>query len=218
VHLPFNLHGSHGAGHGLAHGAGHGTGPPHTGKAGGASPFNFVHFTAFWRGSEEPGFSADPYSSVWFWLRTRDSRRGVGRWGIWSVGRIHHRLQDQVLDGANEETGSAELSQWKECWAISRNPIREGGYWRTDFSQAGTRSTCGCRSEDASQSIKDSRYGNRGQGTSQWYCICRTSWLGTERQGKRQTRKRKTSSNRHTQKPLQSTKIERFGKSLSGRL
>jgi len=142
VHLPFHLHGSHAAGHGLAHGAGHGTGHSHTGKAGGASPFNFVTFTAFLAWFGGTGFLLTRYSSVWFWTGLATAV-GIGLLG----GYIIFVFMTKVLMSPNETLDPADFRMEGVLGYLS-NPIREGGTGELIYSQAGTRRTCGARSED----------------------------------------------------------------------
>jgi len=138
LHLPFHLHGSHGAGHGLAHGAGH----SHTGKAGGASPFNFVTFTAFLAWFGGTGFLLTRYSSVWFWTGLATAV-GIGLLG----GYIIFVFMTKVLMSPNETLDPADFRMEGVLGYLS-NPIREGGTGELIYSQAGTRRTCGARSED----------------------------------------------------------------------
>jgi membrane protein implicated in regulation of membrane protease activity len=146
VHLPFHFHGSHGAGHGPAHGAGHGaghgTGHAPAAKSGGASPFNFVTFTAFLAWFGGTGFLLTRYSSVWLWAGLATAL-AMGLLG----GFIIFVFMTKVLMSPDETLDPADFRMEGVLGYLS-NPIREGGTGELIYSQAGTRRTCGARSED----------------------------------------------------------------------
>jgi membrane protein implicated in regulation of membrane protease activity len=140
VHFPFHFHGSHG-GHGLghvgAHGAGHG--PP---KGSAASPFNFVTLTAFLAWFGGTGFLLTRYSTVWF-VAGLAMAAAVGFSGAFIV----YVFMTKVLMSPNEILDPADFRMEGVLGYLS-NPIREGGTGELIYAQAGTRRTCGARSED----------------------------------------------------------------------
>ena len=152
VHLPFHLHGPGGGhaavGHGLGHGAGHAgathaTGHgTHAGKAGGVSPFNFVTFTVFLAWFGGTGFLLTRYSTVWFWagLATALAVGLVGAYMIYVFMAKVLMSPDAILDPAD--------FRMEGVLGYLSNPIREGGTGELIYTQAGTRRTCGARSDE----------------------------------------------------------------------
>ena len=152
VHLPFHLHshgGGHGAvGHGVAHGAPHAgathaaSHATHAAKAGGVSPFNFVTFTVFLAWFGGTGFLLTRYSTVWFWagLATALAVGLVGAYMIYIFMSKVLMSPDAVLDPAD--------FRMEGVLGYLSNPIREGGTGELIYTQAGTRRTCGARSDE----------------------------------------------------------------------
>jgi hypothetical protein len=146
LHLPFHFH-SHGSvGHGLAHGAGHGHGAGHarggSAKAGGVSPFNFVTFTAFLAWFGGTGFLLTRYSRVWFATGLAVAL-AVGLLG----GYIIYVFMAKVLMSPDAVLDPADFRMEGVLGYLS-NPIREGGTGELIYTQAGTRRTCGARSDE----------------------------------------------------------------------
>ena len=144
VHFPFHFH-SHGAtGHGLAHGAGHGAGHTRSGagQAGGVSPFNFVTFTLFLAWFGGTGFLLTRYSSVWFWAGLATAV-AVGLLGAFTIYVFMAKVlmsPDAILDPSD--------FRMEGVLGYLSNPIREGGTGELIYTQAGTRRTCGARSDE----------------------------------------------------------------------
>jgi membrane protein implicated in regulation of membrane protease activity len=147
LHLPhFPLGGGHaGAGHApVGHGnAGTGT-APHGGHPAPVSPFNFVTLTAFLAWFGGTGFLITRFSSVWFALGLVIAL-GAGLFG----GSIVFLFMTRVLISHEENLDSADYEMVGVLGRISM-PIRAGGTGEIIYSQAGTRRTCGARSEDGS--------------------------------------------------------------------
>ena len=145
VHLP-HLHG--GLGHavgatGGTHGAhapvGHGGGAAKGGSA--VSPFNFVTLTAFLAWFGGTGFLITRFAHVWFALGLLVSI-AAGLTG----GGIVFLFLSRVLMSSEENMDSAD---YEMVGVLGRTsfPIRESGTGEIIYSQAGTRRTCGARSE-----------------------------------------------------------------------
>ncbi len=156
VHLPFHFHGGHGGahvhiphgvvGHGAAHGpvAGHG---PSTGTTGGArgsgaSPLNFVTLTAFLAWFGGTGYLLTRYSSLWF-VAGLATAAGAGFLGAFII----YVFMSKVLMSPDEALDPADFRMEGVLGYLS-NPIREGGTGELIYTQAGTRRTCGARSEE----------------------------------------------------------------------
>jgi membrane protein implicated in regulation of membrane protease activity len=149
MHLPFHFHGGHGGGaghglgHGAAHGAAHGSGHAQSvGKAGGVSPFNFVTFTAFLAWFGGTGFLLTRYSSLWFWAGLATAV-AIGLLGAFII----YVFMAKVLMSPDETLDPADFRMEGVLGYLS-NPIREGGTGELIYSQAGTRRTCGARSDE----------------------------------------------------------------------
>ena len=152
VHLPFHfhghgLHGSGAAGHGIGHGTGHGTGHgaghgTSAGKATGVSPFNFVTFTVFLAWFGGTGFLLTRFSTVWFWAGLVIAA-AVGLVGSYIIFVFMSKVlmsPDAILDPAD--------FRMEGVLGYLSNPIREGGTGELIYTQAGTRRTCGARSDE----------------------------------------------------------------------
>lgn len=142
VHLPFHFHGTHlhgGGGHGAGHG-GHGQGA--AGNAGGVSPFNFVTFTVFLAWFGGTGFLLTRYSRMWF-VAGLGLAVVVGLVGSYIIYVFMAKVlmsPDAVLDPAD--------FRMEGVLGYLSNPIREGGTGELIYTQAGTRRTCGARSDE----------------------------------------------------------------------
>jgi hypothetical protein len=156
-HLPHLPHGGHLSvgGHGVgahAPAAGH---APVAGQATGAdgssaaaahtvssiSPFNFVTFTAFLAWFGGTGYLLTRYSSVWIVM-------GLGiaaASGLVGAGIVFLFLS-KVLTSEEENMDPADYEMVGVLGRTSIS-IREGGTGEIIYSQAGTRRTCGARSD-----------------------------------------------------------------------
>lgn len=142
LHLPFHFHTHGAAGHGLGHGA-HGTAHAgHGGNAGGVSPFNFATFTVFLAWFGGTGFLLTRYSRVWFWagLATAVAVGLLGAYVIYLFMAKVLMSPDSILDPAD--------FRMEGVLGYLSNPIREGGTGELIYAQAGTRRTCGARSDE----------------------------------------------------------------------
>ncbi len=159
VHLPFHIHGGHGGGHihmahgsaghvagqGSAHGSAHGTGSTTQGAAkggGGVSPFNFATLTIFLAWFGGTGYLLTRYSTVWF-VAGLAMAVAVGIVGA----AIIYVFMTKVLMSPDETLDPADFRMEGVLGYLS-NPIREGGTGELIYSQAGTRRTCGARSDE----------------------------------------------------------------------
>ncbi len=106
------------------------------------SPFNFVTLTAFLAWFGGTGYLLTRYSRVWFVV-------GLGIAlvsGLVGAGIIFLFLS-KVLTSEEENMDPAD---YRMVGVLGRTslPIREGGTGEIIYSQAGTRRTCGARSEE----------------------------------------------------------------------
>jgi len=147
LHLPHFPHtgGQLGAGHApVAHGGtGNGT-APHAGHQAPMSPFNFVTLTAFLAWFGGTGFLITRFSSIWFALGLLIAL-GAGLFGA----AVVFLFLTRVLISREENMDSADYEMVGVLGRISM-PIRENGTGEIIYSQAGTRRTCGARSENGS--------------------------------------------------------------------
>jgi membrane protein implicated in regulation of membrane protease activity len=149
LHLPhFPDFGGHiDAGHALG---GHGPGPAHTAAGGHAgdqspvSPFNFVTLTAFLAWFGGTGFLIARFSSIWFALGLMIALAA----GLFGAGIVFLFLT-RVLISREENMDAADYEMVGVLGRISM-PVRENGTGEIIYSQAGTRRTCGARSENGS--------------------------------------------------------------------
>lgn len=149
LHLPHFPHaGGHvGAGHA---GAGHAPTAANNNAATGAhpghhapvSPFNFITLTAFLAWFGGTGFLITRFSSIWFALGLMIAL-GAGLFGAGIV----FLFLTRVLISHEENMDSADYEMVGVLGRISM-PIRENGTGEIIYSQAGTRRTCGARSEN----------------------------------------------------------------------
>ena len=149
LHLP---HLPHAGGHvGAGHvGAGHAPTAANNNAAAGAhpghhapvSPFNFITMTAFLAWFGGTGFLITRFSSIWFALGLMIAL-GAGLFGA----AIVFLFLTRVLISHEENMDSADYEMVGVLGRISM-PIRENGTGEIIYSQAGTRRTCGARSEN----------------------------------------------------------------------
>lgn len=147
LHLPHFPHaGVHGpggqaaGGHAAAStGSGAGT---RSGQEAAMSPFNFVTLTAFLAWFGGVGFLITRYSSIWFALGLMIALAA----GLFGAGIVFLFLT-RVLISREENMDAADYEMVGVLGRISM-PIRENGVGEIIYSQAGTRRTCGARSEN----------------------------------------------------------------------
>jgi membrane protein implicated in regulation of membrane protease activity len=145
LHLPHFPHdGGHvGAGHApAAHGSASNGAAAHTGHHAPVSPFNFITLTAFLAWFGGTGFLITRFSSIWFALGLVIAL-GAGLFGA----AIVFLFLTRVLISHEENMDSADYEMVGVLGRISM-PIRENGTGEIIYSQAGTRRTCGARSEN----------------------------------------------------------------------
>jgi membrane protein implicated in regulation of membrane protease activity len=147
LHLPHLPHGAGhlGAGHApAAHGhAGNGA-AAQAGRPASVSPFNFVTLTAFLAWFGGTGFLITRFSSIWFALGLLIAM-AAGLFGA----AIVFLFLSRVLISHEENMDSADYEMVGVLGRTSM-PIREQGTGEIIYSQAGTRRTCGARSETGS--------------------------------------------------------------------
>jgi membrane protein implicated in regulation of membrane protease activity len=145
LHLPHFPHdGGHvGAGHApVAHGSASNGAAAHTGHHAPVSPFNFITLTAFLAWFGGTGFLLTRFSSIWFALGLVIAL-GAGLLGA----AIVFLFLTRVLISHEENMDSADYEMVGVLGRISM-PIRKNGTGEIIYSQAGTRRTCGARSEN----------------------------------------------------------------------
>jgi membrane protein implicated in regulation of membrane protease activity len=147
LHLPHFPHGGAHAPVGHAPGsqgsAGNGS-ATHAGHHASVSPFNFVTLTAFLAWFGGTGFLITRFSSLWFALGLLFAL-GAGLFGA----AVVFLFLTRVLISHEENMDSADYEMVGVLGRISM-PIRENGTGEIIYSQAGTRRTCGARSESGS--------------------------------------------------------------------
>jgi membrane protein implicated in regulation of membrane protease activity len=111
----------------------------HTGQV---SPFNFVSFTAFLAWFGGIGYLLTRFSSVWFLIAL-----GIALLGGLTGAAIVYLFLSRVLTSEDENLDPAD---YEMAGVLGRTsvPIRPGGTGEIIYSQAGTRRTCGARSEN----------------------------------------------------------------------
>jgi hypothetical protein len=166
LHLPHLPHGgahlpvAHGVGAHAPVGAGHA--PVATAGAHGAvvkaparvmtdtsiSPFNFVTFTAFLAWFGGMGYLLTRFSTVWFAMGL-----GIAVASGLVGGGIIFLFLSKVLTSEDE---SMDPADYEMVGVLGRTSIsiREGGTGEIIYSQAGTRRTCGARSDDGAPIAK----------------------------------------------------------------
>ncbi len=136
-HFPAHVAGPHvhagGAGH--AAGSAKGVGASHV------SPFNFVSFAAFLAWFGGIGYLLIRFSTLWF-----VTALGVALLGGLTGGAIVFTFLSRVLMSEDENLDPADYDMTGVLGRTSV-PIRQGGTGEIIYSQAGTRRTCGARSE-----------------------------------------------------------------------
>ncbi len=152
THLPHLPHagGHFGGGHvGAGHApvphtsTGHGT-AGHTGRQAPVSPFNFITLTAFLAWFGGTGYLITRFSSLWFALGLLIAM-AAGLFGA----AIVFLFLTRVLISHEENMDSADYEMVGVLGRVSM-PVRENGTGEIIYSQAGTRRTCGARSENGS--------------------------------------------------------------------
>ena len=154
-HVPIGGHAPVG-GHGVAHTplAGHASpavakGPVHASTDFSISPFNFVTFTAFLAWFGGTGYLLTRYLSVWFVMGL-----GIAIASGLTGGGVVYLFLSKVLTSEEENMDPADYEMVGVLGRTSM-PIREdGGTGEIIYSQAGTRRTCGARSEDGTPIAK----------------------------------------------------------------
>jgi membrane protein implicated in regulation of membrane protease activity len=150
LHLP---HVPHGGGHvGGGHvAAGHAPVPhagngaaAHAGQQAPVSPFNFITLTAFLAWFGGAGFLITRFSSLWFALGLLIAMTA----GLFGAAIVFLFLS-RVLISREENMDSADYEMVGVLGRVSM-PVRENGTGEIIYSQAGTRRTCGARSENGS--------------------------------------------------------------------
>ena len=106
------------------------------------SPFNFVTFTAFLAWFGGTGYLLTRYSTVWFAMGLAIAIAS----GL-AGGGIIFMFLSKVLTSDDESMDPADYEMVGVLGKTSIS-IREGGTGEIIYSQAGTRRTCGARSED----------------------------------------------------------------------
>jgi membrane protein implicated in regulation of membrane protease activity len=113
----------------------------HSGNQTSVSPYNFVTLTAFLAWFGGTGFLLTRFSSIWFALGFLIAIAA----GIAGAGIVFLFLS-RVLVSREENMDSADYEMVGVLGRTSM-PIRENGTGEIIYSQAGTRRTCGARSE-----------------------------------------------------------------------
>jgi membrane protein implicated in regulation of membrane protease activity len=145
LHLPHLPHGGGhiGAGHApVAHGSAVNGATTPAGHQAPVSPFNFITLTAFLAWFGGAGFLITRFSSIWFALGLMIAM-GAGLFGA----AIVFLFLTRVLISREENMDSADYEMVGVLGRISM-PVRENGTGEIIYSQAGTRRTCGARSEN----------------------------------------------------------------------
>ena len=147
LHLPHVPHGGGhvGAGHApVPHVSGGNGAAAHAGRPAAMSPFNFVTLTAFLAWFGGTGYLITRFSSLWFALGLLIAM-AAGLIGA----AIVFLFLTRVLVSHEENMDSADYEMVGVLGRVSM-PVRENGTGEIIYSQAGTRRTCGARSENGS--------------------------------------------------------------------
>jgi len=149
MHIPHFPHaggGAAGAGHAVGGRVttGHAPGAPtaHAAHQAPVSPFNFITLTAFLAWFGGTGYLITRFSSIWFALGLLIAM-AAGLFGA----SIVFLFLTRVLMSHEENMDAADYEMVGVLGRISM-PIRENGTGEIIYSQAGTRRTCGARSEN----------------------------------------------------------------------
>jgi len=113
------------------------------GKGADVSPFNFITLTAFLAWFGGTGFLITRFSTIWMGLGLLIAVAA----GLVGAG-IVFLFMSRVLVDPEENMDSADYEMVGVLGRTSL-PIRVGGTGEIIYSQAGTRRTCGARSEDS---------------------------------------------------------------------
>src|SRR5208282_2163928 len=108
------------------------------------SPFNFITLTAFLAWFGGTGYLITRFSSLWFALGLVIAM-AAGLFG----GAVVFLFLTRVLISREENLDSADYEMVGVLGRVSM-PVRENGTGEIIYSQAGTRRTCGARSENGS--------------------------------------------------------------------
>ena len=111
-------------------------------RGGAVSPFNFATLTAFLAWFGGAGYLLTRYSSVWTL-----AAMGLAIFAGLIGATIVFLFLARVLTSPEEAMDPADYEMVGVLGRTSL-PIREGGTGEIIYSQAGTRRTCGARSED----------------------------------------------------------------------
>lgn len=152
-HLPGPLGAGHVTGVHAPVAAGHApsgaaSGPLRAATDASISPFNFVTFTAFLAWFGGTGFLLTRYAGVWFLMGL-----GIAITSGLAGGGIVSLFLTKVLTSEEENMDPADYEMVGVLGRTSIS-IREGGTGEIIYSQAGTRRTCGARSEDGTAIAK----------------------------------------------------------------
>jgi membrane protein implicated in regulation of membrane protease activity len=143
VHLPHFPHaGAHVPGGHIPVGGQAAQGGVRVGKGSGVSPFNFISLTAFLAWFGGTGFLITRFSSIWFALGLLIAIV-AGMIGA----AIVFLFMTRVLISPEENMDAADYDMVGVLGHTSL-PIRPDGTGEIIYSQAGTRRTCGARSEN----------------------------------------------------------------------
>jgi membrane protein implicated in regulation of membrane protease activity len=149
LHFP---HFPHAASHAIGHaqGVNNGAGTAHQqgGHQQSVSRFNFVTFTAFLAWFGGVGFLITRFSSMWFALALLIALAA----GLFGAGVVFMFLTRVLI--SREENMDADDYEMVGVLGRVSMPIREGGTGEIIYSQAGTRRTCGARSETGEALVK----------------------------------------------------------------
>jgi membrane protein implicated in regulation of membrane protease activity len=114
----------------------------HTAHQAPVSPFNFITLTAFLAWFGGTGYLITRFSSIWFALGLLIAMAA----GLFGAGIVFLFLT-RVLMSHEENMDAADYEMIGVLGRISM-PIRENGTGEIIYSQAGTRRTCGARTEN----------------------------------------------------------------------
>jgi membrane protein implicated in regulation of membrane protease activity len=134
--------------HAGGHAHGHVSAGTNAGRDASVSPFNFVSLTAFLAWFGGTGFLITRFSSIWFALGLLIAL-AAGTIGA----AIVFFFLTRVLISREENMDSADYEMVGVLGRISM-PIRENGTGEIIYSQAGTRRTCGARSDNGAALAK----------------------------------------------------------------
>jgi len=152
-HVPFGWHGGPGipagphvhAGAGAGHAAPGGSAPQHGAAVSPLNPMTLAAFLAWFGGT---GYLLTRFSSLWFVM----GLVWAGVAGLVGAGIIF-LFMAKVLTSQEENMDAADYEMVGVLGKICSS-IRQGGTGEIIYSQAGTRRTCGARSEDGSAMAK----------------------------------------------------------------